>query len=67
MVFIEKYSYKLELILGAIILMICFPTSSFIAYKAILKVSNFAFSHSISKYGPDYVSKNLFDCLPYMD
>jgi hypothetical protein len=67
MVFLETYSYRLGLILGDIILMICLPTSSFIAYKSILKVSDFASSHSISKYGPDFVSKNLFDCLLYMD
>jgi len=67
MVLIEKYSYRLGLIIGDVILMTFLPTSTFIAYKTIFKISRFASAHSISKYGPDFVTKNLFDCLPYID
>jgi len=64
---IEKYSYRLGLLIGDLILLSFLPTSGFATYKIALKFSDFANRHSISKYGSDYISENLFQCLQYLD
>jgi len=67
MVFVEKYSYQLGLIIGDLIAFSLLPTSGFIAYRSAIRFNEFACSHSIAKRGTDYITTNLFDCLPYLD
>lgn len=67
MVFIEKYSYQLGRIIGDIIVVSLLPTSGLIVYTSVKKFCNFADKHSIAKYGKDYITQNLFDCLPYIE
>ena len=76
MVFTDRLSYQLGMLVGDLIMFSFLPTSGFAAYKCLIKLSNskclrklsnFANAHSISRFGADYVTENLFECLPYVD
>lgn len=66
MVLIERISYEIGGILADIVLMSILPTDGFTVLKVSQKFASFATSHSISHLGSDYLTKNLFDCLPYL-
>jgi hypothetical protein len=61
-VFLEKYSYRLGLLLGDLIIFTLLPTLGFAASKSVLKFNDFAWNHSSASRGADYRTKNLFDC-----
>lgn len=62
-----KYAYYFGRLIEDLIFFSLLPTSGFATYKTVFKIKEFASRHSISRCSAEYITNNVFACLPYIN